>query len=62
MEIMELLKQKLKVLSYWNLNIFKNFYGPYLYFLKVLSYWNLNINYDAIEKLESNLKYYHIGI
>ena len=32
----------LKVLSYWNLNIFSNDNKKVTYILKVLSYWNLN--------------------
>ena len=39
----QLFSFKLKVLSYWNLNSYKEFYARKKYELKVLSYWNLNL-------------------
>ena len=54
---------KLKVLSYWNLNLSVLLYIIKPSFLKVLSYWNLNVIDDMVAKEKGfNLKYYHIGI
>ena len=36
--------QRLKVLSYWNLNVIDDMVAKEKGFLKVLSYWNLNIS------------------
>ena len=56
-------KKLLKVLSYWNLNFFKESKKSTYFSLKVLSYWNLNKKYYRKESMNMlNLKYYHIGI
>ena len=39
------LKNKLKVLSYWNLNVILSPFGKTEDILKVLSYWNLNSHF-----------------
>ena len=54
---------RLKVLSYWNLNNNNNYPIKLNNGLKVLSYWNLNITSSAIVFTSVIiLKYYHIGI
>ena len=53
---------KLKVLSYWNLNLSVLLYIIKPSFLKVLSYWNLNNTVPTALLNSLILKYYHIGI
>ena len=53
----------LKVLSYWNLNIYDIYTDDDSIGLKVLSYWNLNLEKLGIAYDKGGgLKYYHIGI
>ena len=54
---------KLKVLSYWNLNVARYWFEELAEFLKVLSYWNLNKDvWIPVKRMFKYLKYYHIGI
>ena len=41
-EIFMITNNGLKVLSYWNLNLYESISAGYGASLKVLSYWNLN--------------------